>query len=124
MTRRRPWAVGALMVWMAGTSACAGRLAPPLASMTRSQEEFLRIRELSEKGRSKDFLSRAEAFLAAERDQELVRPVLYYVARYHERSGDAERAVAGYNEIIKRYPDSGWAELAESSLNLLKERAS
>jgi hypothetical protein len=112
------------MLWMAGTNACAVRSVAPLSSITRSQEEFLRIRELSEKGPSKDFLSRAETFLAAEREPELVRPVLYYVARYYERSGDVERAAEGYHDIVERYPGTGWAELAESGLKTLKERAS
>ncbi|MBI4550438.1 MAG: hypothetical protein HY714_05885 [Candidatus Omnitrophica bacterium] len=124
MTRRRPWVLGALLVSLAGMIACAGRSQSPLSSITRSQREFLRLRELSEKGPSPDFLSKAEAFLTEESDPELVRPLLYYIARHHERLGDAERAASGYNEIVRRYPESGWAELAESGLSLIKERTS
>lgn len=46
--------------------------------------------------------------------------LLYYVWRWHEKTGEVKKALGGYSELIKKYPDSRWTEKARKAIDRLK----
>jgi outer membrane protein assembly factor BamD (BamD/ComL family) len=47
--------------------------------------------------------------------------LLYYVWRWHEKTGEVKKALSGYSELIKKYPDSRWTEKARKAIDRLKK---
>ena len=47
--------------------------------------------------------------------------LLYYASRWHEKTGEAKKALSGYSELIKKYPDSKWAKRAGKAIDRLKK---
>ena len=89
--------------------------------ITKAQKSFYKIRTLHEKGKSKAVVSKAKSFLSAFPDDELSRPVQYYLALHSERLGQKDLARKYYHKVVDRYPGSGWAQLAEASLKAMNE---
>ena len=46
--------------------------------------------------------------------------LLYYVWRWHEKTGEVKKALSGYTELIKKYPDSRWVKKAREAVDRLK----
>ena len=47
--------------------------------------------------------------------------LLYYVSKWHEKTGEVKKAVNGYRELLRKYPNSKWKEKARQSIQKLKE---
>jgi len=93
-------------------------LIPPISD---AQSAFYEIRELHEKDRSREVLSKGDAFLKADPPEELACCVRYYLAYHFERLGRIEEAKKEYRGIVRRHPKSGWAMLAESHLRTMED---
>ncbi len=93
---------------------------PVLKPITREQKAFCAVRALHEKGKSRRVVEKAQDFLKNYPAGDLAIPVKYYLALNDEKLGDRESAKKLLLEIIKGYPASGWAELAESNLKSME----
>ena len=49
--------------------------------------------------------------------------LLYYVSKWHEKTGEVKKAVSGYRELLKKYPNSKWKEKARRSIQNLRGRS-
>ena len=47
--------------------------------------------------------------------------LLYYVSKWHEKTGEVKKAVNGYRELLRKYPNSKWKEKARQSIQKLKD---
>jgi len=106
---------------MTGCSAGCSRqtvLIPPISDV---QSDFYKIRELHEKGKSREVLQKGTAFLKADPPAELACCVRYYRAYHLERFGRLKEASKEYREMVRLYPETGWAMLAESHLRTMDD---
>ncbi len=101
---------------------CINHRTDVIPPVTRAQKDFDGIRFLHEKGRSSQLVQKAQKFLDVYPEEELVRPVKYYLALNCERLGQKDVARKYFQEIIKLYPSSGWSELARSHLKTMDDR--
>ncbi len=46
--------------------------------------------------------------------------LLYYVSKWHEKSGDVKKAIGGYTGLVKKYPNSRWTQRAKKAVDRLK----
>ncbi len=47
--------------------------------------------------------------------------LLYYASRWHEKTGEAKKALSGYSELIRKHPDSRWTQKARKAIDRLKK---
>ena len=48
--------------------------------------------------------------------------LLYYCSRWHERTGEVKKAMNGYRKLLKKKPESRWADRAREAIDRLKNR--
>lgn len=92
--------------------------------LTASQKSFVQIKALHERGKSREIVRKAQDYLSAFPDEDLARPVRYYLALHTERLGDKDMARRRYEEIVKLYPKTRWSQLARSNLKTMNRRES
>ena len=47
--------------------------------------------------------------------------LLFYISRWHEKSGDVKKAMRGYTELLKKRPEGKWAEKAKEAIERIKK---
>ncbi len=47
--------------------------------------------------------------------------LLFYISRWHEKSGDVKKAMSGYTELLKKRPEGRWAEKAKEAIERIKK---
>ena len=48
--------------------------------------------------------------------------LLYYSSRWHEKTGEVKKAMNGYRKLLKKDPESRWADRAREAIDRLKDR--
>ena len=113
---RKVWALAVCLLALGLIAASGCQMAPSIRI-----PDYSEAKDLKKVGDYASAIERFNAYIASNKDGVLVPYAKFHIADCSREMGDAAKATAAYNALIKEHPESEPAAWAKKDLEMMKE---